>query len=155
MNPLKLRSIFQSCQLHASTMQNALMQLDQFDHPDWGNLTMEQRQILDQLAYRFGKLQDTLGMLLLPAICDLAGEAFPPNTPFAEKLQRLERLTVIPSVSEWKTLRETRNTLAHEYPDDPQLSAQLIQQFLTGTQHLLSIWQHIATHPLSQSLRPL
>ncbi len=73
------------------------------------------------MAYRFTKLQDTIGQQALPGILELAEEPLPPETPFAQKLQQLERLDVIPSAETWRERRETRNAIAPEYPDQPEI----------------------------------
>lgn len=68
----------------------------------------------------------------------------PPEAPFAQKLQRLERLGVIPSADTWRLLREVRNSLAHEYPDDPALQAAALTRFVRAVDELLGLWQGVA-----------
>ena len=103
-------------------------------------------RLLDQSAYRFGKLQDTLGLRLLPGILDLSEEPLPEETPFAQKLQALERLGVIPSVNQWRLLRELRNQLAHEYFDMPALKAAVLNRFLDGIDILLQTWDQVSAY---------
>ena len=43
------------------------------------------------------------------------------NEPFLDKLNRAEKLKILPSVEQWQILRELRNQTAHEYPDQPEL----------------------------------
>jgi hypothetical protein len=37
---------------------------------------------------------------------------------FKDMLLRLEKLRILPSASEWMELREIRNLVSHEYPED-------------------------------------
>jgi len=77
-------------------------------------------RILDQLLFRFGKLQDAIGTRFLPAILQLLKE-WRDNEPFLDKLNRAEKLGILPSVDQWQQLRELRNLTAYEYPDQPEL----------------------------------
>jgi hypothetical protein len=104
------QAALRQCGLHAAVLEKALHDLDAVGLPDdlsvWND---EIRRILDQLAYRYGKLQDSLGEKVLPGILELAEEPLAPRATFAEKLQRLERLGVIASAEQWRLLREMRN----------------------------------------------
>ena len=68
---------------------------------------------VDQLIFRFSKLQDTLGEKIFPAILTLSEEDVKRKT-FVDILNRLEELDVI-NKNHWLKLRETRNQIAHEY----------------------------------------
>ncbi|MHB9019204.1 MAG: hypothetical protein ACYC3O_13670 [Burkholderiales bacterium] len=107
-------------------------------------------RILDQIAYRFTKLQDSMGEKILPLILVLAQEPILSSATFAEKLNRLERLGAIPSVEEWKKLRVARNAITHEYPDDPEMRLIAIKRFLDGAANLSllyrSVTEYIMTH---------
>lgn len=73
---------------------------------------------------RFGRLQDTIGDKLLPALLVALGE-----TPAAaiDNLDRAERLGLIVSADEWMALRKLRNQMIHEYVEDPTLLASALQ----------------------------
>ena len=103
-------------------------------------------RLLDQMAYRFAKLQGALGERVLPLMLDLAEEPLEPDTPFAQKLQRLERIGMIPSAEQWRELRIARNAIAHEYPDAPELRAAALNQFLRSVGELLGFWRHVSEH---------
>jgi len=113
---------------------------------------------LDQLAYRYMKLQDTLGQKVFPLVIEVTKEPVPPETPFMQKLVLLERLGAIPSVDEWDELRETRNAIAHDYPEaDDILAAEvnrLVQsaRCLQKTLAVLSGWlaRHFSTPHANQ-----
>jgi len=138
-----LQAILKECQLHAGVLQGARDELGDahFDAETVVRITTEQRRLLDQLAYRFSKLQDNMGMRFFPALLDWTEELLPENTTFAEKLQRLERLGAVDSVERWRELRETRNQLAHEYEDAPALKAAALNRFIIDVETLLMMWQ--------------
>lgn len=144
MSAAKLASASTECALHAEILRAALVGLGvdrKFDELSVVSMDDETRRFLDQAAYRFAKLQDTLGERFLPLLLDMAGEAFPESTTFAVKLNRLERLNVIPSAESWKKLRELRNQISHEYPDAPALRVAAINRFVQGIPELLACWE--------------
>ena len=63
---------------------------------------------------------------------------------WTRKLQRLERIGIIPSAEQWRELRIARNTIAHEYPDAPELKAAALNQFVRSASELLQFWKHVA-----------
>lgn len=75
---------------------------------------------------RFGRLQDTLGDKLLPALLALAGEHV---GAAIDNLDRAERLGWIGSVDDWMALRLLRNRMIHEYIEDPVI---LVDALNTG-----------------------
>lgn len=62
---------------------------------------------------------------------------------FIEKLNRLERIGAIPSAEEWKSFRIVRNALAHDYPDDPELRASAINQFIEAAIQLSTLYKYV------------
>jgi hypothetical protein len=137
----KLQAARAECERHAAVLRAALEALQEVPLSGEDEATSERLRLLDQLAYRFGKLQDTLGERVLPGMLDLLEEPLPPSTPFAQKLQRLERLGVIPGAEQWRRLREVRNAIAHEYPEAPAVQAALVRRFLTAVTELLNVWR--------------
>ena len=140
-----LQATLRECQLHAGVLREARDELGDahFDAETVVHITTEQRRLLDQLAYRFSKLQDNMGMRLFPALLDWTEEPLPESATFAEKLQRLERLGALESVERWRELRETRNQLAHEYEDAPALKAAALNRFIADVETLLVMWQKV------------
>lgn len=74
---------------------------------------------LDQFAFRFARLQDTLGQKLFRAV--LVGALREPyeDSPMRDVLDRLERLRLLPSADRWEEIRAARISLTHDYPDTP------------------------------------
>jgi hypothetical protein len=148
----ELKAALLECERHADVLKEARREIGamRFSAATVQHLASDTLRLLDQLAYRFGKLQDTLGLRVLPGILDLSEEPFPVGTPFAQKLQRLERLGAIPSVEQWRVLRELRNQLAHEYIDAPSLKAAALTRFIEGVEVMLAVWRHVSVYANSQ-----
>ena len=74
---------------------------------------------LDQFAFRFARLQDTLGQKLFRAV--LVGALREPceDSSIQDVLDRMERLRLLLSADRWEEIRAARNSLAHDYPDMP------------------------------------
>jgi hypothetical protein len=75
---------------------------------------------VDAFVARFGRLQDTVGDKLLPAILTWLAE---PIGPFIDNLARAERLGWIRSGADWLDSRQLRNFMIHEYVRDMDLLA--------------------------------
>ena len=69
--------------------------------------------VIDQMIFRFSKLQDTIGDKVFSKLLELSGEDVKKMT-FLDKLNRLEELEILTKES-WMHLREYRNEIAHEY----------------------------------------
>lgn len=139
--PSALEAALAQCELHARVLRQDLQTLPRgFDVAAAAALDEGQRMLLDQAAYRYMKLQDALGEKVLPALLALTLDPLPPEAPFAQKLQRLERLGVVSSAAAWKLLREARNSLAHDYPDYPEVQAAVLTGFLAAAAALLDEW---------------
>lgn len=142
----KLLAALAECRLHAEVLAEAAHSLPaRFEAADVAAVSAEVRRTLDQLAYRFMKLQDALGEKVLPGLLAATLDALPPHATFAEKLQRLERLGALPSADAWRLLREVRNALAHEYPENPALQAAALTRLLAGARELVSVWHAART----------
>lgn len=94
---------------------------------------------VELLTSRFGKLQDHLGVQLVPLALDLSEEPLPVTATFLDKLFLLEKLRVLPSVAEFRHLRALRNELAHDYPDDPDQALAALAQVVAAVPLLLAL----------------
>ncbi|MGA8054987.1 MAG: hypothetical protein WCA12_14190 [Burkholderiales bacterium] len=106
---------------HAAVLSDALAEWDGLPAPSLEAIEGDRhlRQLTDQLLFRFMKLQDVIGERLVPATLGWLAEPFEP-WPMRDRLDRLEKLGFV-DVAHWLRWRETRNRLAHEYPDAPAL----------------------------------
>lgn len=88
------------------------------------HLTHEELSFFELYASRFSKLQDFMGSNLFTAVLENTGEETETLT-FIDKLNKLEKLEIIKSANEWKKMRTIRNILSHEYPDRPEITADI------------------------------
>ena len=77
------------------------------------NLSFDDLNYLDQLIFRFSKLQDSMGNRLFPAILENMGEDIH-DKPFIVLLNRMEKLSLLESHKQWLLFRETRNEVSQE-----------------------------------------
>jgi hypothetical protein len=97
--------------------------------------------VCDQFVARFVKLQDTMGTRLLPAILEIT-EEHGDLSAFVDKLNRLEKIGAIASAAQWLKLREMRNQFAHDYPEDPEIQAALLNKALNLAEEMLKVMNH-------------
>ena len=145
MNPEQsMRIYLAECEVHSEVLNQGLVDVQKYlPLSAKAEIDKEALRILDQIAYRFAKLQDSMGEKILPLILVQAQEPIAESATFVEKLNRLERIGVIPSAEEWKKLRVARNAIAHEYPDDPELRTSAINRFLVGASQMKALYQTV------------
>lgn len=98
--------------------------------------------VVDQFIVRFSKLQDAMGAKLLPGVLELTQEHGELAT-FIDKLNKLEKIGAIESAARWLRLREMRNQFAHDYPDDPEIQASLLNKAYFMAGDLLEALEHV------------
>ena len=70
---------------------------------------------MDAFVIRFGRLQDTVGDKLLPALLSALAEK---TGPAIHNLDRAEKFGFIASTDTWMEMRKLRNQMVHEYVED-------------------------------------
>jgi len=140
---LRLRDAWRQAERHVHHMQHAMFALAPLlplDEARFTALTDEQIQDVDQFILRFSKLQDVLGVRLFPAILDFLEEPYEAR-PMLDKLNRLEKLGLLPSVERWQYLREIRNRFTHDYPDDPERNAANLNLAIAEARELRAVME--------------
>ncbi|AZV47333.1 hypothetical protein C3L23_08620 [Nautilia sp. PV-1] len=84
---------------------------------------------LDALAYRFSKIQSLLGEKVFKEILEKL-EYDLTDKSYIDILQYIEKEGIINSIYEWKKLREIRNSLSHDYPEEIESVVNAINQML-------------------------
>ncbi|MGE0088177.1 MAG: toxin-antitoxin system antitoxin subunit [Bacteroidales bacterium] len=114
----RLKDSIQKCKIHLNRLHYALTQIEDFFPLTVENYTtLSDSKIgnIDQLVFRFTKLQDELGNNTFRFLLEYFQEDIT-GKPFRDILNILERLQIIDSADYWLLLRELMNDLAHEYP---------------------------------------
>lgn len=96
-------------------------------------------KLVDQILFRFTKLQDAIGNRLIPATLAILAEPYE-QWPMRDRLNRLEKLGFL-LVDDWLRWREMRNRLAHEYPDHPAVRFAAIQAAIDGARQMADVYR--------------
>jgi hypothetical protein len=88
-----------------------------YDQFVFNSLKVEEKALLDAYLKRFSAVQDFLGAKIFPLLLDISGIA---SSKMSEVLFYIEKEQIIDSLSSWIELREIRNELEHDYPDELQ-----------------------------------
>lgn len=100
-------------------------------------------ELLDAFVSRYGRLQDTLGDKLMPALLRASLER---TGSQLDNLLRAEKLGWIDSVDGWIGLRELRNRLVHEYVDTPERLLMALTAALEGVSVLVATRERLAQY---------
>jgi hypothetical protein len=79
---------------------------------------------LDAFVSRFGRLQDTIGDKLLPALLTALAEK---TGPAIDNLDKAEKFGFIESADTWMEMRRLRNLMVHEYIEDLAMLASALR----------------------------
>ncbi len=126
--------------IHAQRLQGALEQSDHFmplSADQLAILPLDQLSFLDMITMRFGKLQDVMGSKIFSLILDVLGED---AASLIDKLNKLEKLGYIHDVNWWMDLREIRNQVMHDYPDDYEIIVSHLVMLTIKANELLLFW---------------
>jgi hypothetical protein len=137
----RLETALWECDRQVEALKGALADWHNEKPADW--TTIEQSsalvRILDQLLYRFTKLQDAIGSRMIPATLAVLSEPFE-EWPMIDRLNRLERLGYLDTAA-WMRWREVRNRLTHEYPDQAEHRAEALRLAVVAADNLLTCYQ--------------
>ena len=138
----KLGAALWEADRHAAALSDALTEWDAATIVDLAQLEQDKLllRLVDQLLFRFTKLQDALGERLLPATLHHLAEPFE-DWPMRDKLNRLEKLGFL-NVDNWLRWRDLRNRLAHEYPDQVELRFATLKASVAAAHDLILAYRH-------------
>lgn len=81
----------------------------------FNTLKTQEKAVLDAYLKRFSSVQDFLGAKIFPLLLDVAGIN---SSKMSEVLYNIEKEEIIDSLDNWIELREVRNELEHDYPEE-------------------------------------
>ncbi|KAF3978464.1 MAG: hypothetical protein HFP77_01780 [Methylococcales symbiont of Iophon sp. n. MRB-2018] len=117
----KLEKHYLALKDYSQAINKLVANIDIYDEVVFNTLLVEQKAVLEAYLKRFSALQDLLGSKIFPSLLDVAGIGV---TAMSEVLSLIEKEGIIDSFDNWMALREARNELEHDYPE--QLSQALI-----------------------------
>lgn len=143
-NQLKQDKIINECERHLQRLnyaKNQLKELFPLTEERYKNLSDDNTQAIDQLIYRFSKLQDAVGQKLIKIVFARYEENIDKYT-MIDILNRLEKADIL-TTRQWQELRDIKNELSHHYDDDPMQSTIILNKVFEKEDVLMLIYQNI------------
>jgi hypothetical protein len=112
-------------------------------------LTPIELALFDQLIYRFSKLQDSMGARLFKQLLESLEEDTS-ALPFIDVINKLEKLNLLDDAKEWIALRQTRNTVTHEYPFFKEVQIEELNLLQGDVVKLSEIWLKLREYTLNR-----
>lgn len=140
-----LRGTLDIADLHAKRLKYAMNKLKPMiplSGERFSKLSEDEIPIFELFSSRFAKLQDLMGTKLFGLVLDFSKEPGHFET-FLDKLNKLEKIGLVPNSKDWLKLREIRNHLSHEYPENPEISANNFNEAYQMSSLLLKILDNI------------
>jgi len=113
----KLEKHYIAIKEYKNLIDDLLKNTNIYEQFAFNTLKPEKRAILDAYLKRFASIQDFLGAKIFSLLLEVAGIA---NTKMSEVLSNIEKENIIDSLENWIELREVRNELEHDYPEELQ-----------------------------------
>ena len=101
------------------------------------SLNQLERFALNALIFRFSKLQDLVGVKIFRSYLDFSGFDVVEKS-FFDILKEIEKEGIV-DIDSWSELRELRNKIAHEYPEEIDEMIESINLFIARSDRLVSI----------------
>ena len=113
----KLEKHYTALKDYKSLIDAVLKEKNIYDLFVFNTLSIQERAVLDAYLKRFSSLQDFLGAKIFTLLLEVAGIN---NSKMSEVLYAVEKEEIIDSLDNWIELREVRNELEHDYPEELQ-----------------------------------
>jgi len=113
------------------------------------HLSQIELALFDQLIYRFSKLQDSMGSRLFKQILEALEEDIS-GLPFIDILNKLEKLNLLHNAKDWIALRQTRNTISHEYPFFKEVQIEELNLLPEELVKLTVIWLKLREYTINR-----
>ena len=139
----RLTNYFNEAKKHIAKIESVKRALDKvmpLDIESFYKLLETEQDKLDVLVFRFSKLQDLLGRKIFRAILEYSG--FDINISFVKILSELEKESLL-DVDRWVSLRDVRNAIAHEYPNEEENMIEEINFIYKEVWYLVDVTQKL------------
>jgi hypothetical protein len=120
---------------------NILEELYPLDNHKLETMSLDNKDKLDVLAFRFAKLQDLLGTKIFREY--LAVLQYPiEDKNFLELLKELDKEKII-DIDIWSEFRGIRNSISHDYPSEQDEKLEAINYLIKNVKYLINITKNI------------
>jgi len=138
MTQKRLNLYFQEAQKHIDLIEESLDVLkDALPIKNYEELTQLQRFALNVLIFRFSKLQDLIGAKIFRNYLEYSGYNTTEKS-FFDILKEIEKESIV-DIDTWDELRELRNKIAHEYPEEVDEMLESVNLFIQKASILINI----------------
>jgi len=140
----RLKAYLWEANIHIARLQeilNALKRLYPLNVEKYQDLGLEEKNLLDSLAFRFSKLQDLIGSKIFREYLKEVGFVTEEKT-FLELLMEIEKEGII-DVDTWSDFRKMRNLIAHDYPEDVEKKVEAINYLIENAPVLMEVVRKI------------
>ncbi|HYG88998.1 MAG TPA: hypothetical protein VD978_22380 [Azospirillum sp.] len=118
------------------------------------SLRDEEHVRLDAFIQRFQNAQDILDAQVLRGLLALEEVDLTGKTP-RDVSNLLEKYGIIDSAARWRDLRDLRNTLAHEYPDEPDIQIDRLNGAYAAIDEVVSVLNRVQVRVTAKHLADL
>jgi hypothetical protein len=136
----RLNSYFEEAYRHKSHILEAKEEL-YLPIKDYDNLSKLEKFALNTLIFRFSKLQDLMGSKIFREYLNYSGLAIN-DFGFFDILKELEKQSIL-DIDSWQDLRELRNDIAHDYPNELEEKLEKINLFVNKSNELIVILEQL------------
>ena len=137
-NEKRLVDYFDEAQKHIALISESLEVLEpKIPIDEYEALNQLERFALNALIFRFSKLQDLIGVKIFRTYLDFSGFETAEKS-FFDLLREIEKEGIV-DIDSWSELRELRNKIAHEYPEEIDEMVESINLFIAKSGELVVI----------------
>ena len=138
MTKTRLKTYFKETKKHIELIQESLEVLEPLlPIENYEELNQLQRFALNALIFRFSKLQDLLGARIFRNYLSFNGFSVV-DISYFDILREIEKEGIV-DIDNWSELRELRNKIAHEYPEEADEMIESINLFIEQSSKLIDI----------------
>ena len=148
----KLVETLAICDLHHQRMMFAYENLKRYfplTEVNFSKISQIELALFDQLIYRFSKLQDSMGSRLFKQLLEVLEEDIT-GLPFIDILNKMEKLYLLDDSKTWIALRQTRNTISHEYPFYQDVQIEELNFLPEEVGKLAAIWIRLKEYAVNR-----
>ncbi len=137
-NEKRLVDYFDEAQKHIALISESLEVLEpKIPIEEYESVNQLERFALNALIFRFSKLQDLIGVKIFRTYLDFSGFETAEKS-FFDLLREIEKEGIV-DIDSWSELRELRNKIAHEYPEEIDEMVESINLFIAKSGELVVI----------------